>query len=49
MTLRVLVVSNVRVVREGLNSILAQRGGVDVVSTVDVPQPGIAVRSCTRM
>jgi len=38
MTLRVLVVSNVRVVREGLNSILAQRGGVDVVSTVDMPQ-----------
>jgi len=33
-------VSNVRVVREGLNSILAQRGGVDVVSTVDVPHAG---------
>jgi len=40
MKLRVLVVSNVRVVREGLNSILAQRGGVDVVSTVDVPHAG---------
>ena len=40
MKLRVLVVSNVRVVREGLNSILAQRGGLDVVSTVDVPHAG---------
>ena len=40
MKLRVLVVSNVRVVREGLNSILARRGGLDVVSTVDVPHAG---------
>src|SRR5256885_1912633 len=39
MKLRVLVVSNVRLVREGLNSILAQRG-VDVVSTVDLPHAG---------
>ena len=39
MKLRVLVVSNVRVVREGLSSILAQRG-VDVVSTVDLPHAG---------
>ena len=39
MKLRVLVVSNVQVVREGLNSILAQRG-VDVVSTVDLPHAG---------
>jgi len=35
MKLRVLVVSNVRVVREGLNSVLARRGAVEVVSTVD--------------
>ena len=40
MKLRVLVVSNVRVVREGLSSILAQRGGVDVLSTVDLPHAG---------
>ncbi len=40
MTLRVLVVSDVRVVREGLNSLLAQRGGVDVVSTVDMRHAG---------
>src|SRR5438105_2804863 len=39
MKLRVLVVSNVRMVREGLSSILAQRG-VDVVSTVDLPHAG---------
>src|SRR5256885_9481541 len=39
MKLRVLVVSNVRLVREGLNSILAQRG-VDVVSTVDLAHAG---------
>jgi len=36
MKLRVLVVSNVRVVREGLNSVLAWRGAVEVVSTVDM-------------
>jgi len=36
MKLRVLVVSNVRVVREGLNSVLARRGAVEVVSTVDM-------------
>src|SRR4030081_2834687 len=36
MKLRVLVVSNVRVVREGLNSVLARRGAGDVVSTVDM-------------
>ena len=35
-TLRVLIVSDVRVVQEGLKSILAQRPGVDVVSTVDM-------------
>jgi two-component system nitrate/nitrite response regulator NarL len=37
-TLRVLIVSDVRVVQEGLKSVLAQRAGVDVVSTVDMLQ-----------
>jgi two-component system, NarL family, nitrate/nitrite response regulator NarL len=36
MTLSVLIVSDVRVVQEGLNSVLAQRTGVDVVSAVDM-------------
>jgi two-component system, NarL family, nitrate/nitrite response regulator NarL len=36
MALRVLVVSDVRLVREGLSSILARESGVDVVSAVDV-------------
>jgi DNA-binding NarL/FixJ family response regulator len=36
MTLRVLIVSDVRVVQEGLRSILVQRDGVDVVYTVDM-------------
>lgn len=36
MTLRVLIVSDVRVVQEGLESVLTQRAGVDVVSTVDM-------------
>jgi len=40
MKLRVLIVSNVRVVREGLTSILAQRDAVDVVSTADLPHAG---------
>jgi two-component system nitrate/nitrite response regulator NarL len=35
-TLRVLIVSDVRVVQKGLQSILAQRDEVDVVSTVDM-------------
>jgi two-component system, NarL family, nitrate/nitrite response regulator NarL len=35
MTLRVLVVSDVRVVQQGVGSVLAQCHGVDVVSTVD--------------
>src|SRR2546429_7609465 len=39
MKLRVLVVSNVRLVREGLGSIMAQRGA-DVVSTVALPHAG---------
>ena len=34
--LRVLIVSDVRVVQEGLNSLLAQRAGIDVVSAVDM-------------
>ncbi|HTX24523.1 MAG TPA: response regulator transcription factor [Steroidobacteraceae bacterium] len=36
MTLRVLIVSDVRLVQEGLSSILAGRSGVDVVCTADV-------------
>jgi two-component system, NarL family, nitrate/nitrite response regulator NarL len=36
MTLRVLVVSDVRVVQEGVRSVLAQCDGVDVVGTVDM-------------
>ena len=35
MTLRVLIVSDVRVVQEGLHSVLSKRDDVDVVSTVD--------------
>ncbi len=35
MTLRVLIVSDVRVVQEGLHSVLAKRDEVEVVSTVD--------------
>jgi DNA-binding NarL/FixJ family response regulator len=35
-TLRVLIVSDVRVVQKGLQSILAQRDEIDVVSTVDM-------------
>ena len=34
-TLRVLIVSDVRVVQEGLHSVLAGRDEIDVVSTVD--------------
>jgi two-component system nitrate/nitrite response regulator NarL len=40
MTLRVLVVSDVRVVQEGLNSVLAERDDVDVVGTVDARRAG---------
>ena len=35
-TLRVLIVSDVRVVQEGLNALLAQRAGIEVVSAVDM-------------
>ena len=38
MTLRVLIVSDVRVVQEGLRSVLAKWNEVDVVSTVDLLQ-----------
>jgi len=38
--LRVLIVSDVRVVQEGLNSLLAQRAGIDVVSAVDMLRAG---------
>jgi DNA-binding NarL/FixJ family response regulator len=34
--MRVLVVSDVRVVQEGLHSVLAQQDGVDIISTVDM-------------
>jgi two-component system nitrate/nitrite response regulator NarL len=36
MTLRVLVVSDVRIVQEGLNAVLAPRNEVDVVSTTEL-------------
>ena len=36
MTLRVLVVSDVRIVQEGLDAVLAQQDEVDVVSTTDL-------------
>jgi two-component system, NarL family, nitrate/nitrite response regulator NarL len=38
MMLRVLIVSDVRVVQEGLNSLLAQRAGVHVVGTTNMPR-----------
>jgi two-component system nitrate/nitrite response regulator NarL len=34
--MRILVVSEVRVVQEGLHSVLAQKNGIDIISTVDV-------------
>ncbi len=40
MTLRVLVVSDVRIVQEGLHSVLVQRDEVDVVSTTDLRHAG---------
>ena len=42
-TLRVLIVSDVRVVQEGLNSLLAQRTGIDVVSAVDMLRASDAI------
>jgi DNA-binding NarL/FixJ family response regulator len=35
-TMRVLVVSDVRVVQEGLHSVLTQKSGIDIISTVDI-------------
>src|SRR5947207_5718303 len=46
MTLRVLVLSNVRIVQEGLQCVLAQQAGVDVVSTVDMAH---AADRCARL
>ncbi|HUN26169.1 MAG TPA: response regulator transcription factor [Steroidobacteraceae bacterium] len=40
MTLRVLIVSDVRIVQEGLHSVLAQRDDVTVVSTTDLQHAG---------
>ena len=40
MTLRVLVVSDVRIVQEGLHSVLVQREEVDVVNTTDLRHAG---------
>lgn len=40
MTLRVLIVSDVQIVQEGLHSVLAQRDEVDVVSTTDFRHAG---------
>ncbi|HTY49064.1 MAG TPA: response regulator transcription factor [Steroidobacteraceae bacterium] len=39
-TMRVMVVSDVRVVQEGLHSVLAQQEGVEVVGTVDTRHAG---------
>ena len=46
MTLRVLVVSNVQIVQEGLYSVLKEQGGVDVVGTADMAQ---AADRCARL
>ena len=46
MTLRVLVVSDVRIVQEGLSAVLGARDGIDVVSTVDPPHAGV---QCARL
>jgi len=40
MTLRVLIVSDVRIVQEGVHSVLAQRDELDVVSTTDSRHAG---------
>jgi two-component system nitrate/nitrite response regulator NarL len=42
-TLRVLIVSDVRVVQEGLNSLLAQLAGIEVVSAVDMLRASDAI------
>ncbi len=41
MALRVLVVSEVRIVREGVRAVLAARDGIDIVSTVDSQHAGV--------
>lgn len=46
MTLRVLVVSDVRIVQEGLSAVLGARDEIDVVSTVDPRHAGI---QCARL
>ncbi len=46
MTLRVLVVSDVRIVQEGLSAVLGARDEIDVVSTVD---PRHAGDQCARL
>ena len=46
MTLRVLVVSNVRIVQEGLYAVLKEQGGVDVVDTADLAR---AADRCARL
>jgi two-component system, NarL family, nitrate/nitrite response regulator NarL len=38
MTLRVLIVSDVRLVQEGLNAVLGHRAGVEIVGSVDTQQ-----------
>ena len=46
MTLRVLVVSNVQIVREGLYAVLREEGGVDVIGTADMAR---AADRCARL
>ncbi len=46
MTLRVLVVSNVQIVQEGLYSVLKEQGSVDVVGTADMAH---AADRCARL
>ena len=46
MTLRVLVVSDVRIVQEGLSAVLGARDEIDVVSTVEPRHAGI---QCARL
>jgi two-component system, NarL family, nitrate/nitrite response regulator NarL len=46
MTLRVLVVSNVQIVQEGLNAVLSEQDGVEVVGTTDMTR---AADRCARL
>lgn len=43
MTLSVLIVSDVRLVQEGLSSVLAHRTGIDVVSSVDTQEAKVEI------